>query len=245
VDAEKLCSAKYNDVKYFAGKAFKTKKPIMNEFGVKTYNTASKNPTALSMFMNRLHEVAQKYKTQLIAQGFTQAKIDEILTLKLALEAANTTQNVFMDHRPVITQDRAMAFNACYAFIVEVDKAAQIIYRNNDAKRKIFVYDARGGNKNEYSGEINEDDFIALPKRKMSLKTLITITVIGTANIRSFLSTNNTTFEGTMQEVLGNNMRIILSTAYVSDFKKPLCLLLQNLSSTEKVTYKVKFSKSK
>lgn len=85
-----LCRKKYNEVKYFAGKAFPTNKPVMDEFGTEDYPKARNRQGKLIELMGILHKAADKYKVQLIAQAYTQPRIDAILTLRNELQAANT-----------------------------------------------------------------------------------------------------------------------------------------------------------
>ncbi|MES2621694.1 MAG: hypothetical protein V4615_12665, partial [Bacteroidota bacterium] len=85
--ALKNCRVKYMEVKYYAGKAFPDNKEILKEFGESTYSKTQFSRLRMVQFMETLHGVAEKYKTELLAAAYTQSAIDEIATLAAALRA--------------------------------------------------------------------------------------------------------------------------------------------------------------
>jgi hypothetical protein len=90
-------------------------------------------------FMKNFHKVATKYKVQLAAKGYPQAKVDEIKTLGDALDAANTDQEVFIGTQPVATQERNIAYNDVWDIMVNVCTAGKNIFRQNFAKYQLYL----------------------------------------------------------------------------------------------------------
>ena len=142
-DTLKKCREKYLDVKYFAGKAFPDNKEALREFGEGQYSKVRNSHLRMVQFMETLHGVANKYKTQLIAQNYTQAAIDEIATLANELRTKNGEQQLQKKERPTETRKRIEALNLLYSFGPRVHEAAQVIYRNNSVLRDEFRLNMR------------------------------------------------------------------------------------------------------
>lgn len=160
------CQRKYIEVKYYFGKAFPGNKPVMKEMGTDDYKRARERQMRMVFFMDNLFTKASKYKVQLIAKGYTQPKIDEIDTLRQALQAANKAQNAFSKGRPVLSQERENIYNACYNFTRQVCDAADSVYYDNEVLQKLFVFEPSGGDSSEFFegtvpklGQIMVDDF--------------------------------------------------------------------------------------
>ena len=132
------CRAKYADVKYYAGKAFPDNKEALKEFGEGAYSKLRSSRLAMVQFMETLHGVAMKYKTELIAQNYTQLAIDEIATLAQALRTDNNAQQLKKKERPTETRKRIEALNRFYAYGQQVAGAARIIFRNDEMLRAEF-----------------------------------------------------------------------------------------------------------
>ena len=135
-----LCRLKYNEVKFFAIKAFKNSESKQAEFGTDTYNSARARNVSMIAFMDEMHKACQKYTSELLAAGMSQASIDAIPTLRDALFAANTEQESYQRATPVLTQDRIAVLNACYATTRLVIDAAMVVFYNDYARRNMFVY---------------------------------------------------------------------------------------------------------
>lgn len=132
------CHAKYRDVKYFASKAFPDNKEALREFGEGTYRKVRNSHLRMVQFMETLHGVAMKYKTELIAQNYTQPAIDEIATLATALRDDNHAQQLKKKERPTETRKRIEAFNTFYGFGQKVSEAAKELFRNRPVERDEF-----------------------------------------------------------------------------------------------------------
>ena len=146
-----LCRNKYNDVKYFAKKAFKNNAAVQAEFGLDDYDSARQKDIKLMEFMNRMHTVATKYASEIIAVGYTQPQIDEILTLATQLGADNNLQEVFIKGQLTTTQQRVSGMNAVYNFRTQVAEAAKIIYSDNFAKYQQYLLPDTSSNVQDYA----------------------------------------------------------------------------------------------
>ena len=89
--------------------------------------------------MNQFHKTAVKYSAQLIAQGFTQTKIDEIGSIKTALDAANQKHEAFKKDRGVLTQERVGKLNTAWQRMQDVCNAAKYVYPENYAKQTRYI----------------------------------------------------------------------------------------------------------
>lgn len=136
------CRHKFQSSKRFIEKAFPDNKPVHNEFGYDNYDTARQVQTKMIFFMENFHRVAEKYKTKLIAENYTQAHIDEIETLHDQLHDANEAQEAAKEGRPVVTQDRIITINKPWDTAVDVSRAAKAIFHNDAAKFKSYLLPA-------------------------------------------------------------------------------------------------------
>ncbi len=133
------CQIKYIEVKYYAGRAFPNNKEARKEFGEGVYSKVRKSPLKMVQFMETLHGVATKYKTQLIAQHYTQAAIDEIATLTAELRTDNQAQQLKKKERPTETRNRIEQLNTYYGFGQRVAAVAPVVYRNDFVRRSHFL----------------------------------------------------------------------------------------------------------
>lgn len=153
-----LARTKYIEVKYFVQKAFPKSAGTQGEFGLNDYEKARKSNVLMGQFLFGMHVACAKYNTQLIAVGYTQAKIDAILLIRADLLDNNNLQKVFQKQRPKLTEDRIIVLKSCYSTMMEVMGAAQIVYADDYAKQHQFVYHPSSGNGNEeFPGTIRAD----------------------------------------------------------------------------------------
>ena len=139
--AMKNCRNYYQEVKYFAHKAFPEPEDAakLYELGFENYGKARASQTLMLQFMNDLFVSANKYAVELAAVGFDAAKIAQIDTLKTALETANINQNNFINNRPVMTTGRVSAYNKVWDSVTLVARAAKIVYRLNPEKYNQYL----------------------------------------------------------------------------------------------------------
>jgi hypothetical protein len=75
-----------------------------------------------------------------LTAGYNAPAIVEIQTIRTELLTANSTQEVFKKQRPKLTEDRIVVLNTCYTFVAQVNQAAQLVFKNDFAKQKQYVY---------------------------------------------------------------------------------------------------------
>jgi len=129
----------FQSSKYHIEQAFPKNTAVQNEFGYKDYEKARKAQDKMIQFMNQFYKTAVKYAAQLIAKGYTQAKIDEISSIKTALDESNQKQEAFKKDRPVFTQERTGKMNTAWNRMQDVCNAAKYVYPDNYAKRSRYI----------------------------------------------------------------------------------------------------------
>jgi hypothetical protein len=130
----------YARMKYFLNLAFPTKPGIPNEFGLNDYDSIGSNVAAMVKFLANMHDKAEnKYKTQLLAVGVTQAHIDEILTVKNSLSTEETEQEVFKATGPEATAARIATHNTTWGFVQRVNNASKAVYYDDFVKLNLFL----------------------------------------------------------------------------------------------------------
>lgn len=134
---------KWIEIKYFIKKAWPGDRAMLHLFGASAYKAARMNQPKMAEFLLGLHSTATDYAASLIEAGYTQARIDEIQTICEALLQKNDAQNKARRGRPKLTAQRIAALNAPYTRLMRVNRAAQIVFMNDYAKRKQYVFLAR------------------------------------------------------------------------------------------------------
>lgn len=205
---------KYVEVGYYFKLAFPKNRAVMKEMGADDYVKARNRQMRLVMFLENLHLKAEKYKTQLIAKGYTQLKIDAIDTLRQALQAANKAQNAYAKGRPVLTQDRENILNACYSFTDRVCEAANSVFYDDEVMRALFVFNPGGenGDAEIFEGTVAAtatvmvDDFTYNANMRFDLQNT------GTTLLTFALSLDGTTPTGTSVQVPAGETESILAS---------------------------------
>ena len=128
------CSDYFKGMKLVIEEAFPNNKAVWNQFGYNDYRAASRSQGRMIQFMEMLYLTSDKYKTELIAKGFTQAKIDMILQLKDELRQEQIEQEVAKKERPLKTQERILLLNKPWIRIRKIHRASKVIYKDNYAK---------------------------------------------------------------------------------------------------------------
>jgi len=129
----------FQSSKYHIEKAFPASTAVLNEFGYRDYDKARQAQNKMIQFMNQFHKTAVKYSAQLFAKGFTQTKIDEIGSIKTALDDANQKQEAFKKDRGVLTQERVGKLNTAWQRMQDVCSAAKYVYPENYAKLARYI----------------------------------------------------------------------------------------------------------
>ncbi len=139
--AMQLCRDKYNEVMYFAQLAFKKNKTILREFGIgSAYKKATHARYEMQAFLMQLNRTANNHSAELIANGYSQAKIDDILTVRDQWLNIHSTHNDFKIARPELTAKRIAEYNTVYELMMRVINAAKLAFKNNPAKLGEYVF---------------------------------------------------------------------------------------------------------
>ena len=136
------CRNKWMDTKPFVKKAFPDNDAVQNKFGFNDYQNIDHSHSGMQKFFRLLHGAATEYAAQLIAKNYTQVMIDEIETLRAALETADTAQEKFKTDIPVFTRDRSQKYNAVYKISQTVCETGKLIFRNDYAKYQKYLLPA-------------------------------------------------------------------------------------------------------
>jgi len=140
------CRTHFQDSKYFIEKAFPGNAAIMKSFGFDNYKEMSRDQDKVLPFMDQFHDKAQSNNAALIAQGYTQIKIDLIETLGGEYRTKQREQENAKKDRLKQTQDRIVLMNKVWASISRVNKASKSVYRNNFAKLQQYLLPGAGTN---------------------------------------------------------------------------------------------------
>lgn len=146
---------KWAEVKYFAERAFAdNRQAMLRVFGADEYLAARRHGLKMAALLAGMHTAATAHSAALIAEGYTQARIDDIAALRDALLAKAGEQQMARRGRTQHKAARIMALNAPYSRIKTVCRAAQMIYAGNEVKRWQYTFrivpgkeqeDAEGG----------------------------------------------------------------------------------------------------
>jgi hypothetical protein len=232
------CNQKYVEMKFFAERAFPGNTERHNEFGTDDYQKARRNQAQMLVFMDTMHAVAQRYKVQLIAAGATQAKIDEILTLKQSYETANRLQEIAIKQRSSAARERTILQNTLYGFVETVNSAAQIVFYDNEAKKGAYVYlpsTSDGSTIREGIAGPNSTNLVAeVPYRDSRNITFINI---GAELLYFGLSNQPTSIEGTVVGVPAGEAKTLSSNELFEGGTFIVCKNDGLNTSTYKVEY--------
>jgi len=195
---------KYNEVKYFVLKAFKSSLGTQNEFGLNDYERARKNRSQMAQFLFEMHAACDKYKTELIAAGYNQAAIDAILPIREELLNTNTSQKLFIKQRPKLTEDRIIILNACYETLTQINAAAQLVFMDDYAKQNQYVYNpSPDTNDNlDFTGTVAANTLAVISEVTYKPMALVRFRNTGLASLTFCLSTTEI-LEGTTVELNG------------------------------------------
>ncbi len=140
-DLVKKGKKQYETLMYFVTKrAFPNNSVIAKEFGVGKMRHMSSAQARFTLFMETLFQKATHYKTELVAAGCQPTLIDQLELTAKALLQINVKKETLKRSRPVLTGDRIMVLNNCYAVVNVLNAAARIVYSDDAAKKKAFVY---------------------------------------------------------------------------------------------------------
>lgn len=121
--------------------AFPNNASVLEHFGQKRYRTARFVQLEMKELLQYAHEIANKpaYNNSLIAKGFLQTDIDNLLTLANAISSGNRAQENVINERVVITQERLSKLNLVYDTMAEISKGSKVVFINNYAKQQQYL----------------------------------------------------------------------------------------------------------
>ncbi|MEP7168331.1 MAG: hypothetical protein ABI855_03085 [Bacteroidota bacterium] len=105
-------------------------------FGQDKMDKARNDQEKMENLLERAHLQANKtpFHADLIAMGYLQAQMDNLLTIADNIHTKNLLQNSGINNRPVTTQERIMVYNIVYVRANTVYKCAQEVFVGNPAK---------------------------------------------------------------------------------------------------------------
>jgi transposase len=107
---------------------------VQKKLGVKEANKNRSKQATMMVFMNRLVEVTQEYRADLLNAGCPSEVIDHLPTKKNRLEEAKLQQELFKKERVLNTQKRIEKLNDLYRLMRPIQNVAQIIYADDHAR---------------------------------------------------------------------------------------------------------------
>jgi len=147
---------KWAEVNFFIRRAFANDASAKGVFGAAAYSKVRGNQLRMIEFLRALHGAATDHAAQLIAAGYTQPQIDEIDTICTTLQQKAGIQTRARRNRPKLTANRILALNVPYRKMMEVSEAAQIIFMDSEATRKMYVYYPRKRKKTEAENPVQD-----------------------------------------------------------------------------------------
>lgn len=134
----KECCEFYQSIKPEIKYIFPNNEAVWNQFGFNDYQTVYRAKWKMMMFMNLLFETATHYSAELIAGGFSAAKIAKIETLANELESEQLEKDEKKKERPVITSERISLYNEVWAVVKTINAASKAVYRGSYTKLKQY-----------------------------------------------------------------------------------------------------------
>ncbi len=132
------CNVTFKTIRFFVKKVFADKMPVQNQFGLNDIDKVRKNVPKMIVFMKDLDGMVQKYKSELIEGGCSEAVLDSVKPLGEKLSADNVNQEQFKKQRGVITSNRVEKLNQLYSILKPVNDIARIIY--TDSQEQLVKY---------------------------------------------------------------------------------------------------------
>ncbi len=128
------------DLRFFAQKAFGTR-GLYTVFNFKVHDRMTRQPASYVIYLRVQHQLALEFATQLTAKGMTPAQIAAIATAADQLQEAEVAQEKFKRTRLHLTLIRKDVMARMYSFDQRVNRAAEVIYGEDELKRGLFRLD--------------------------------------------------------------------------------------------------------
>jgi len=128
------------DLRFFAQKAFGTK-GLYKVFNFKLHDRMTRQPANYVIYLRVQHALAVEFAPQLSAKGMTPAQITAIATAAEQLQTAEVAQEKFKRTRLHLTLVRKDVMARMYGFDQSVNRAAEVVYAEDEVKRNLFRLD--------------------------------------------------------------------------------------------------------
>jgi hypothetical protein len=121
--------------------AFSHSEASLKMFGKSEYENARKNAEKMKELLEKANRMASiaDHKTALLNAGYSQASIDELLTIMGEIETLNANKDELYSLRLKQTEDRIIAYNAVWDLLKEVSEASKVVYWDSPAKLAQYV----------------------------------------------------------------------------------------------------------
>jgi hypothetical protein len=128
------------DLRFFAQKAFGTR-GLYTVFNFKAHDRLTRQPANYIIYLRVQHALALEFAPQLTAKGMSPAQIAAIATAADQLQTAEVAQEKFKRTRLHLTLIRKDVMARMYSFDQRVNRAAEVIYGEDETKRGLFRLD--------------------------------------------------------------------------------------------------------
>jgi len=132
---------KYQILLFYIKLAYPKDLSMHNMFGADRYNKARLSQLKMIDLMEQAHTTASEpnHVTALTGVGYTQAQIDELLTVRDTLYAKNRLQENAKNKRLASTYDRITAYNNVWKRMADVSYASKLVFKDNYTKIKQYL----------------------------------------------------------------------------------------------------------
>jgi hypothetical protein len=150
-----LCAKLFQRSKFDIEVIFPNDKFIWNQFGFNDYTKASRSHKQMYMFLTDFHMAAIRHKDALLANGWTEERIADILTHRDRLQEAMAEQSQKKLERRQATGQRMNILNDLYTKLSHYYKAAQIIFEDDENLLEYFKFPTATSTNKEEENEEN------------------------------------------------------------------------------------------
>ncbi|MDQ2180822.1 hypothetical protein [Marinifilum sp. D714] len=161
VNKELAASGKFfQRCKFDIEMAFPNDKKVWNQFGFNDYEEARRSGKLMYLFLTDFDMIANKYKAELSANGWTEETFSAILAHRDKLKGFMDEQSDCILKRNRATEERTIALNALYEKLAIYFKAARIMYEDDPDLLKWFKFPAatpKATKEEEEGSEVNEE----------------------------------------------------------------------------------------
>lgn len=132
--------AALHELDVYAQLAWPTDMARQRVFGQDRWSANNRNTLKLKESLELANAKADhaEYKPALLAKGYTQLKVDALLTLATSIDTKNRMQESLKAGRPVSSHDRISLMNIVWGHIVTIHICAEVVHANDEDRRNQF-----------------------------------------------------------------------------------------------------------